>query len=142
MLRSILLVDDSEIDNFVNRKMIELANLAENTVSITSPVKALEYLKRLDMCEPHNVPELIFLDLNMPYMNGFEFLAELESIAEQDGFPRVVMLSSSVDERDVELAKQYSSVLSFANKPLTVAFLHSLEVHLTFPVQYPARISA
>jgi len=142
MLRSILLVDDNEIDNFVNRKMIELANLTANTVSITSPVKALEYLKRLDKCEPHNVPELIFLDVNMPYMNGFEFLAELEDIARQDGFPRVVLLSSSIDDRDIDRAKQFNSVLSFVNKPLTVDFLHSLEVHLTFPKDYTARISA
>ena len=109
-----------------------MAHLAENAVTHTNPNRALEYMRNASLGIVPK-PDLIFLDVNMPFMNGFEFLTELEAI-DQDYYPYVVMLSSSVDDEDIARAREHWSVLRFLHKPLTIEALSGLEVHTLSPV--------
>ena len=80
----VLIVDDSSIDNFVNQKMIELNNFAEKVIAFTRANKALEYLIELDKNKVHlfEIPCFIFLDLNMPIMDGHEFIRQFKNLSD------------------------------------------------------------
>lgn len=113
MSRTILLVDDDVITNFVNSKIILNQKICDDVVVKKSAVDALNYLYE------NNVPTLILLDINMPYMNGFDFLDEYYKYGFNKNETNVVMLTSSVFELDKVKAKKYDKVIQFLMKPLT-----------------------
>jgi CheY-like chemotaxis protein len=115
-IQTVFLVDDNEVDLFVQRRFIEMKKYAGNIVTFTSPSKALEALTG----NPAHVPGVLFLDLNMPMINGFEFLEQVREFS-QDLFNRlrVVVLSSSNNQMDRERAFGFSNVIRFIPKPLT-----------------------
>ena len=76
---SVMLIDDNEIDNFINQKMIEGCNFAERIYVHTSGKSAIEFLcnlARIKEVPEELIPEIIFVDINMPIMDGFQFLEE------------------------------------------------------------------
>ncbi len=132
MFNSILMVDDSDVDLFITSKIIEMSQVCAHTVAMNSPLRALDYLRSSAEAD-RDTPDLLLLDVNMPYMNGFEFLAQLERALPEQRRPRVVLLTSSVDDRDRAKAAAFWSVLGFINKPLTVEALQQLQVHALRP---------
>jgi CheY-like chemotaxis protein len=116
--KNILLIDDDEINNTINQMIIRWADFAEETVTCTSGREALNYVKK-NCLEEGNCPQIVFLDINMPAMNGFQFLEELNKVSYHfmEKVP-VVMLSSSKNEQDLEMAHAYN-IAGFVNKPLT-----------------------
>lgn len=121
--KHILLIDDNEIDNYVTNHIVTKSQLAEKITTKNSAIVALEYLKSLEE-NATEFPELIFLDIKMPIMDGFGFLDELiklSSIIEKKC--AVVMLSSSNDQNDIDRAMQYSIVKKFFTKPLRLEAL-------------------
>src|SRR5688572_30468975 len=97
----VLLIDDNPIDNLVNQKLIERANLAEAIIVRDSAVSAIEYLKS-NCDKPENIPDTIFLDIRMPEMDGFQFLEEFDRLpAEVTSKVTIYMLSSSIDPKDI-----------------------------------------
>ncbi len=121
--RAIMLVDDNEIDNIINQKMIESCGKSKVVFSHTSAKSALEYLRSIDRV-PSDVsdflPELIFLDINMPIMDGFQFLEEFEKLSKKvKDNCKIVLLTSSLNPRDLTEAKKNSHVYKYLNKPLT-----------------------
>lgn len=118
-LNCILLIDDDEATNFLHKIVIRKLNCTENIVSIQSAKLALEYLKSEEDNE-HPKPDLIFLDINMPAMNGWEFLEEYKKLDEsKKGGILIVMLTSSLNPDDKEKSKKYKEINKFLGKPLT-----------------------
>jgi CheY-like chemotaxis protein len=118
-LKCIMLVDDNPDDNFYHEREIRKSNLADIVIVIkTSGIDALEYLK-LDKSENIH-PDLILLDINMPAMNGWEFVQEYNKLdKEQQSRAIIVMLTTSDNPEEKAKAKALGSVLDFITKPLT-----------------------
>lgn len=114
----ILLIDDSYIDNLINRKILENSDYAEQIVVKDTPQKAVDYL--IESIANSQIPEVIFLDLRMPEMNGFEFLVNLNNIEGLEAAgTKIYVLSSSLDPKDFQRIKDNKLVSRFIGKPLT-----------------------
>ena len=118
MVRGILLIDDDYATNEYHKIILERANICENLFVYRYAGKALEWLKSID---GKDFPELILLDINMPRMDGFEFLDEYEKEF-TDSSSAIIMLSTSINSSDKEKSKNYN-IKAFVNKPLTVDVL-------------------
>lgn len=122
MLNSILLIDDDEPTNFLNRRLLEELHCARNIHVIQKAQEALEYLKKITENENENTlfPDLIFLDINMPAMDGWEFLEAYKKIISK-GATRIplIMLTTSLNPEDEQKARESSEVNGFKSKPLT-----------------------
>ncbi len=119
-IKHLLLVDDSELDNMVNCRMVERNNYAANIVVKTTAMAALNYLSDTFQNNRERLPEMIFLDIRMPEMDGFGFLEkfhQMDDIIKEKC--RVVMVSSSIDPDDYQKAADNPYVVKFVNKPLT-----------------------
>ncbi|MEM7095368.1 MAG: response regulator [Actinomycetota bacterium] len=115
-LSTILLIDDDDADNYIHQRTINKAGIADHVEVRINARSALEYLAS-DVSAP---PSLIFLDINMPGMNGWEFLAEYERLPpERRGSIVLVMLSTSDNPEDVARAQSFDSVNGYRSKPLT-----------------------
>lgn len=128
--KAIMLVDDNEIDNIINQKMIESCHKSNVVFSHTSAKSALEFLRSIDRIPTDiggYIPELIFLDINMPIMDGFQFLEEFEKLSKKiKENCRIVLLTSSLNPRDLTEAKKNSYVYKYLNKPLTEESIQAL----------------
>lgn len=125
-LNCVLLIDDDESTNFLHEIIIKKAGITEQVVAQQSGSAALEYLQSKNDGE-YPQPDLIFLDINMPGMNGWEFLEEYKKLHEdQQGRLVVVMLTTSLNPGDAERAKGMAEIDDFKNKPLTVEMLHEV----------------
>jgi len=123
---TVLLIDDSYIDNLINRKILENNKFAESITVIDSPQEAINFLKN-KQAEGDDFPEVIFLDLRMPGMSGFELLQELHSIiGHKAGEIKIFVLSSSLDPSDLKRAQENSLVTRFIGKPLTNKILEDI----------------
>jgi two-component system, NarL family, nitrate/nitrite response regulator NarL len=112
------------VDLFVQRKFIELRQFADEIVTFSSPMHALEVLASTPQ---NDIPGIVFLDLNMPGINGFEFLERAKVIS--SGIfesMKVVILTSSNSLADRERAQSFDNVIGFIPKPLTVQGLDDL----------------
>lgn len=111
----VMLVDDCEIDNFVNKKMLNRYGLSDRIISYESSSHALEYLAN----EENEMPVYLFLDLHMPVMDGEEFLEKLKALnpaLEQKC--DVIILSNSLDPQIKTRMTNKKNVLAFFSKPL------------------------
>lgn len=121
--KTILFVDDDEISNFVSVKTIEDANIAEHIISVTSAQEALDFIHQ-GISGAGLYPNLIFLDINMPVMSGWDFLEEYKKIKAQLPQPiKIIILTSSVYQHDKEKASTYEEVNDYTLKPLSTADL-------------------
>ncbi|MCB0819157.1 MAG: response regulator [Bacteroidetes bacterium] len=115
----VLFVEDSPVDAFIHRKVITMSGLSNNMHHCTTGREALNFLGAISPGEP--VPDLIFLDIRMPDLDGFEFLEQFERLPDRiKSAAKIVMLSSSIDESDLKKARSNPFVLAFVPKPLTI----------------------
>lgn len=124
--KNVLLIDDSYIDNLINRKILNSNNYAETITVIDSPEDALKFVHD-SLISGNDIPEIIFLDLRMPVMNGFEFLkafAELPDL--KPDLIKIFVLSSSLDPKDLKKIKEHPLVSKFIGKPLTKQALEEI----------------
>lgn len=123
-LNNILLVDDDEITNFINTDIISSMCITENIKICENGREAINYLEKAYANPPHEgflPPDIIFLDLNMPVMNGFEFLKEYQNRFGNTSYCKVIiMLTTSLRGEDIDYAlKLKSTVTDYLEKPLT-----------------------
>lgn len=121
MFAKVLLIDDDEIVNSINEMILQHANLAKEVITKTNIEEAIEYIK---ICEKE--PEVIFVDVNMPKKDGWDFVEAYETIKKGKIRPKIVMLSSSINPKDEQKAASFDSVLRFVSKPLSPEMANSI----------------
>ena len=130
--KSVMLIDDNEIDNLINQKMLESVDFCENIFIHTGARSALEYLKNVSKIKDNVssfLPDIIFLDIDMPIMDGFQFVDEFEKLEENvKEHSKIVLLTSSLDPKDISKSKKNKYILKYVNKPLTQENLNGLKV--------------
>ncbi len=129
-INCILLVDDNESDNFYHKLIIVEAQVCNVIKVVSNGIEALEYIEKSnDPSQVADYPkaELIFLDINMPKMNGFEFLEEYRNLeAKLKSKALIIMLTTSLNPDEKSRAKELKEVTEFQNKPLSAEVLKEI----------------
>ena len=130
MIRKVLCVDDDTISLTISQLLLKRTGFATEVNTVIDGSEALEYFEELfatSLNPAENAPELILLDINMPVMNGWEFLQEYTPrFLNKLPNTHIVILSSTIDPEDFALAKQYPVVVQFISKPLSIENLEEL----------------
>jgi CheY-like chemotaxis protein len=123
LLKTILLIDDDETTNYLNHRLLSRMEIADVIRVVTNGDEALEYLKKAFAgMEDHPRPDLIFVDIKMSVMDGFEFLDEYKKFNDfEKSHTVMMMLTSSASFYDLEKLKQYPDVRKHYSKPLAEA---------------------
>lgn len=124
----VLLIDDDDIVNSINSVIIKHAKFAAEVDSINNVPHAIDFLNRVK--SSGDVPDVIFLDLNMPGHDGWDFIEEYEKL-NMNGDIKVIMLTSSISAKDEERASSSKCITAFISKPLSPELLENIyESHL------------
>lgn len=135
MLEQILCIDDDPITLMLCKKVISKSSFSHEVITAQNGEEALHHFNTLKYTNDKNKrkPELIFLDLNMPIMGGWEFLDHFTSsdYKEFNSVP-VIVLSSTIDPEDLAKAKKYPIIIDFLSKPITQQMLEYLKKKIDF----------
>jgi len=127
--KKVLLVEDDPITIMVCERIIKMTAFSEEVISCDNGLKAINHIKDIIADPAITNPDIIFLDINMPVMNGWDFLEAFSALKDQLSFiPRIYILSSTVDPEDYKKAESFGTVTSFLSKPLDKKFLDEIEV--------------
>jgi len=121
---NLLVIDDDDINIFIIKKIVEKTGYAINMVSKSNGQQAIDYLNSV-ISANQPLPDLILIDINMPVMNGWEFVEAYQTLGIEQRVD-LYILSSSVYENDIEKTKSYSTVKGFISKPLSIERLKEL----------------
>jgi CheY-like chemotaxis protein len=122
-LDSILLLDDNVATNYIHEKFIVEAECVHEVVAFQNGSDALDYLEE----NKNYLPDIIFVDINMPTMNAWEFFGHYNKIDDIDHHkPRIVLLSTSLSPKDEVKAKEISNISDIRIKPLTVEMIEDI----------------
>ena len=125
MLDLIMCIDDDPITQMLIKKVVQKACFSKEIINAQNGEEALEILYKLkDNSKEALIPQLIFLDLNMPVMGGWEFLDFfITSNYSDTNSTKVIILTSTIDPMDKEKSETYQNVIAFQSKPITVEML-------------------
>ncbi len=123
----LLIIDDDDINNFILIKMIQESGIRASCKSVLNGESGLKLLKKLDKKGELSYPDIIFLDLNMPSMSGFDFLNLYEEeLYERHKGTLIFMLSASLKAEDKAKAKTYASITNFISKPISLILIKEI----------------
>lgn len=125
MVDTTVLIDDSDIDLFIQKRFLEVYRFSKNLTSYRS---AEEALQKLNSAREQPIPDVIFLDLNMPNVDGFGFLEGFQALPHEiRDKSKIVVLTSSNSQKDRAQAFTYQNVIHFVTKPLKQSDLDDLK---------------
>jgi CheY-like chemotaxis protein len=123
---TVMIIDDNNIDLYVTSRMMVKNNFGENILEYPYAQDALQYL--IDHQEnPERLPQVILVDIYMPMMSGFEFMEEYDKL--DDAFKqkcKVYIVSSTIDQTDIDCTKKDINIIGFHEKPVTKEFLQQI----------------
>ena len=121
----VILIDDSEIDNAVNKKLLKLARISDDIEVYTSPRESLNNIKELGITWTSQ--RLILLDLSMPDIDGMQWLTIFRELPEQvQNKCLIYVLSASIDRKQLDIVDADPSVIALLEKPLDIYLLQQL----------------
>ncbi len=134
MINKVLCIDDDQITLVLCDMVIKKAGFAKEVLTARNGKEGLAwfstYFSKNNTTEKQEPPKLILLDLNMPVMNGWDFLEDyLMKYSDRLPETKVVIISSTVNPEDFSRANRYELVIDFINKPLTTEGLEDLMQH-------------
>jgi CheY-like chemotaxis protein len=116
--KHILVVDDDRIYQFTAIKILESTQLTASVQSCLNGAEAIDYIKK-KVAAKEVLPHIIFLDINMPIMSGWDFLQEFEALNLQPNCLKIYIVSSSVDDYDINKSKSFNWVTGYLIKPIS-----------------------
>lgn len=126
MLDLIMCIDDDPITLMLFKKVVQRASFAKEIIYAYNGQEAIAFIDNIK--NEDTKPQLLFLDLNMPVMGGWEFLDLFNnSNYYLSNNTKVIILTSTIDPEDIKKSKSYPNVIEFLSKPITVEMLHYLE---------------
>lgn len=129
---TICLIDDDSIYQMITTKMIEMVNPQQKVISFFNGQQAIDYFKVLSA--PFQLPDIIFLDINMPIMDGWGFLEAFTALDNIQNLVPVYMVSSSLNQEDAIRSKSFEVVQDFIIKPMSkIKITEILNKALTIP---------
>ncbi len=119
----VMLIDDNIIDLYIASRMITKNNFGSNVMMYTSAEEALAFLNE-NQLDTNTLPQIIFIDIYMPRMSGFEFLVAYNDFPQSlKSYCRAYIISSTIDDFDIVRAKSDVNITTFQVKPITKEFL-------------------
>ncbi len=118
MKYTVCLIDDDPIYQFTARKILESTELVKDVCSFVNGAEALAYFETLVRSGNKDFPDIIFLDINMPVLDGWEFLGSYEKMQLPVAPPPLYMVSSSINEADIRHSASFRTVTGYLVKPV------------------------
>ncbi|RFS17705.1 response regulator [Emticicia sp. C21] len=130
MIKKLLCVDDDKITLTLIKLIVSKASFAEEIITKMNGKEALEYYGDLsESTAKEDYPELIFLDLNMPIMGGWDFLDEfVKTFYKKFNQTKIIILSSSTDPEEKAKMHKYPMIIDYLSKPLTINALKNITI--------------
>ncbi|MCG8321098.1 MAG: response regulator [Cytophagales bacterium] len=127
MMKSILLIDDEDINLFILQNLLRLSGIKAEIVFFNTSMKGINHLQGL-IDRGEKFPDLILLDIEMPVLNGWDFLDMYKQFDKTYTYDcKVIIFTTSIIEQDMIKAKSYEEVEDFVNKPMTIEMLKTIQ---------------
>lgn len=119
--KKILIIDDDETSNYIASRAIRIARTDTHIYTVLNGMEAIDYFKK----NTNDLPAYVLLDINMPLMNGFEFLSWYNNSIYR-GKTKIIMFTTSIRQEERDRAEKFEDVIAYIEKPLSKQIIHAL----------------